>query len=131
MRMPAPLRLAMLGLLTLIVVSAGSAFAAGISVPASNVGWQSVPVTAEDIKPAACAALYLTNIFSGSGALTGTAGNDLIIGSAGVDTIDGLGGDDCILAGSGDDLIVGSDGTDICVGGPGIDMFTTCESENQ
>jgi len=131
MRIPIPLRLVMLGLLTLIVVSAASAFAVGLSVPASNVGLESVPVTVEDIKPAACAGLYLTNIVSGSGALTGTAGNDLIIGSAGADTIDGLGGDDCILAGSGDDLITGGDGTDICIGGPGTDIFTTCESENQ
>jgi RTX calcium-binding nonapeptide repeat (4 copies) len=131
MRIPAPLRLVMLGLLALIAFSVVSAFAAGINVPASNVGWQSVPVTAEDIKPAACAALYLTNIVRGSGSLTGTAGNDLIIGSAGADTIDGFGGDDCILAGNGDDLITGSDGIDICVGGPGTDIFTTCETENQ
>ena len=131
MRIPMPLRLVMFGLLTLIVVSAASAFAAGISIPASNVGLESVPVTVEDVKPAACAGLYLTNIVSGSGALTGTAGNDLIIGSAGADTIDGLGGDDCILAGSGDDLITGNDGIDICVGGPGTDTFTTCETENE
>lgn len=131
MRIPIPLRLVVLGLLTLIVVSAASAFAAGISMPASNVGLESVPVTAEDLKPAACTGLYVTNIVSGSGALTGTASNDLIIGSAGADTIDGLGGDDCILAGSGDDLITGNDGIDICVGGSGTDTFTTCESEDQ
>jgi len=131
MRISASLQLFVFGLLALILVSITSAFAAGISVPASNIGQRSMPVTAEDIKPAACAGLYLTNIVSGSGALTGTAGNDLIIGSAGTDTIDGLGGDDCILAGSGDDLITGSDGTDICIGGPGMDTFATCESENQ
>ena len=131
MRIPASLQLFAFGLLTLILVSITSAFAAGISVPASNVGQKSVPVTAEDIKPAACAGLYLTNIVSSSGTLTGTAGNDLIIGSAGADTIDGLGGDDCIVAGNGDDLITGSDGIDICVGGPGTDIFTTCETENQ
>ena len=131
MRISASLQLFVFGLLALILVSITSAFAAGISVPASNIGQRSMPVTVEDIKPAACAGLYLTNIVSGSGALTGTAGNDLIIGSAGTDTIDGLGGDDCILAGSGDDLITGSDGTDICIGGPGMDTFATCESENQ
>jgi len=121
----------MFGLLTLIVVSAASAFAAGISIPASNVGLQSLPITAEDLKPAACDGLYLTNIVSGSGTLIGTPGNDLIIGSAGPDTIDGLGGNDCILGGSGDDLLTGGDGTDICLGGLGTDIFTTCESENQ
>lgn len=131
MRIPIQLQLFALASLTLILVSITSAFAAGINVPPSNVGQASSHVTADDIKPPSCAALYLTNIASGSGAFTGTAGNDLIIGSAGADIIDGLGGDDCILAGSGDDLIVGSDGTDICVGGPGTDTFTTCESENQ
>jgi Ca2+-binding RTX toxin-like protein len=125
------LRLVLLGLFALLIMSVVSAFAAGISVPASNVGQQSVFVTAEDVKPAACDALYLTNIISGSGALTGTAGNDLIIGSVGADTIDGLEGNDCILGGDGDDLITGSDGTDICVGGSGTDIMATCEGENQ
>jgi Ca2+-binding RTX toxin-like protein len=131
MRIPAFLQLFAFGLLALILVSITSAFAAGLSIPSSNVGQQSILVTAEDIKPAACAGLYLTTIISGSGTLTGTTANDLIIGSAGADTIDGLGGDDCILGGNGDDFITGSDGMDICIGGPGTDTFTTCESENQ
>jgi hemolysin type calcium-binding protein len=131
MRISIVLRLVILGLLALIFVSVVSAFAAGVSLPSSNVGQQSMPVTAEDIKPPACKALYLTNIVSGSGTLIGTAANDLIIGSAGVDTIDGLGGNDCILGGNGDDLITGGDGTDICLGGSGTDIFSTCESENQ
>jgi len=131
MRISIVLRLVILGLLALIVVSIVSAFAAGISVPSSNVGQQSISVTAEDIKPPACETLYLTNIVSGSGTLTGTAANDLIIGSAEADTIDGLGGNDCILGGNGDDLISGNDGTDVCLGGTRTDTFTTCESENQ
>jgi Ca2+-binding RTX toxin-like protein len=131
MRVPTSLKLFALGSFALILVSIVSAFAAGLSIPSSNVGQQSIPVTAEDIKPPACEALYLTNIVSGSGALTGTTANDLIIGSAGADTIDGLGGDDCILGGDGDDLITGSDGTDVCLGGSGTDVFTTCETENQ
>jgi|SRR5215211_1775785 len=126
-----PLRLFMLGLFALIVVSVVSAFAAGINVPASNVGQQSVSVTAEDIKPAACGALYLTNIVSGSGTLTGTAANDLIIGSAGADTIDGAGGDDCILGSGGDDALSGQEGNDVCLGGAGNDTFTDCEVEAQ
>jgi Ca2+-binding RTX toxin-like protein len=125
------LRLVLLGLFALLIMSVVSAFAAGISVPASNVGQQSVFVTAEDIKPAACDTLYLTNIINGSGALTGIAGNDLITGSVGADTIDGLEGDDCILGGDGDDLITGSDGTDICIGSSGTDIMATCEGENQ
>jgi Ca2+-binding RTX toxin-like protein len=127
MRISFPLKVLVLGALALIVVSVVSAFAAGLSVPASNVGQQSVSVTAEDIKPAACATLYLTNIVSGSGTLTGTSANDLIIGSSGADTIDGLGGNDCILSGSGEDLVDGSDGTDVCFASLGTDTFINCE----
>ena len=125
------LRLVLLGLLTLLIVSVVSAFAAGLSVPASNLGQQSVPVTAEDLKPAACGGIYLSNIVRGSGTFTGTAANDLIIGSAGTDTIDGAGGDDCILGSAGDDSLAGSDGNDVCIGSAGTDTFTDCEVETQ
>ncbi len=131
MRIPVSLQLLVFGSLVLILVSITSAFAAGISVPSSNVGQQSIPVMAEDIKPPACDALYLTNTVSGSGTLTGTTANDLIIGSSGVDTIDGLGGYDCILGGGGDDIITGGEGTDVCLGGPGNDTFIDCEGESQ
>lgn len=131
MRLPISLKLFAFGLIGMILVSIVSAFAAGISMPYSNVDQRSISVTAEDLKPAACAGLYLTNILSGSGVITGTSANDLIIGSDGVDIIDGLGGDDCILGSRGDDLITGNDGNDICIGGSGTDMFTTCEVENQ
>jgi Ca2+-binding RTX toxin-like protein len=130
MRIPV-LRLVFLGLLALLIVSVVSAFAAGLSVPASNVGQESVPVTAEDIKPAACGGIYLSNIVRGSGTFTGTAANDLIIGSAGTDTIDGAGGDDCILGSAGDDSLAGSDGNDVCMGSAGNDTFTDCEVEAQ
>lgn len=131
MRKYFPLRLFILGLIALMAVSVVSAFAAGISVPAVNAGQQSVPVTAEDIKPAACGALFLTNIVSGAETLTGTAGNDLIIGSADTDLIDGLGGNDCILGGGGIDTITGNEGDDVCLGGSGIDVFIQCEVEMQ
>ena len=131
MRLPISIKLFAFGLIGMILISIVSAFAAGITMPYSNVDQRSISVTAEDLKPAACGGLYLTNIISGSGVITGTSANDLIIGSAGVDTIDGLGGDDCILGSQGDDLITGNDGNDICIGGPGTDIFTTCEVENQ
>jgi Ca2+-binding RTX toxin-like protein len=118
-------------LIVLLVISAMSAFAAGISVPASNVGEKFVPVTVNDVKPSACDSLSLTNLISGSGILTGTSANDLIIGSEGIDIIDGAGGNDCILSRAGDDIITGNDGFDICLGGSGADIFVTCESENQ
>ena len=125
------LRFAVLGLLVLLIMSVVSAFAAGISVPASNAGQQSVPVTAEDIKPAACGGIYLSNIVRGSGTLTGTVANDLIVGSAGSDNIDGAGGDDCILGSTGDDTLTGGDGNDVCIGSAGNDTFTDCEVETQ
>lgn len=130
MRIPI-LRLVFLGLFALLIVSVVSAFAAGLSVPASNLGQQSVPVTAEDIKPAACGGIYLSNIVRGSGSFSGTAANDLIIGSAGIDMIDGAGGDDCILGSAGDDSLTGSDGNDVCIGSAGNDTFTGCEVETQ
>ena len=131
MRISVPIQLVTFGLFALIVVSVATAFAAGISTPPSNVGQEAVPVTAEDIKPATCNGITLTQIVSGSGTLTGTSGNDLIIGSSGADIIDGLGGDDCILGGGGDDSLAGSDGTDVCLGGPGSDTFINCEVEAQ
>ena len=125
------LRLLILAFLALFIGSLVSALAAGINVSASNVGQQSIPARAEDIKPADCGALYLTNIVRGSGTLTGTAAADLIIGSAGADMIDGAGGDDCILGSGGDDILAGGDGNDVCVGGTGNDTFTDCEVETQ
>lgn len=130
MRPGLPVKMLIIAAIALLLVSVMSAYAAGLSLPASSVGSQSFSVTAEDVKPAACNGVFLTNIISGSGTLTGTAANDLIIGSASADTIDGLGGDDCIVAGNGDDSILGSDGSDICLGGPGNDTLD-CETVNQ
>ena len=130
MRITFLFRLVILGLFMLMVVSVVSAFAAGISLPSTNVGSQAVAVTAEDIKPPACGSLSLTQIVSGAGTLTGTAGNDLIIGSDGADTIDGLGGNDCILGSGGDDTLIGNEGNDVCLGGSGSNIFTACEAQD-
>lgn len=127
MRISFPLKFTIFGLLALIVVSIAAAFAAGITVQPSNIDAKSIAVTAEDLKPAACNGITLTQIISGSGTLTGSDGNDLIIGSSGDDIIDGLGGNDCILGGNGDDSLNGEEGTDICLSGPGSDNFTSCE----
>ena len=129
MKIPISLQLFLGGLFALILVSITSVFAAGITMPSSNVGQESIPVMAEDIKPPACTSLYLTNIVSGSGTFMGTAANDLIIGSSGVDTIDGLGGNDCILGGGGDDILTGNEGTDVCIGGAGTNTLVTCEGQ--
>jgi len=119
------------GLIALILISVITAFAASIDINSSNVGIESIPVSAEDIKPPACSALVLTNIVSGAGMITGTVGNDLILGSSGNDTIDGGEGYDCIVGGDGDDIIDGDSETDVCVGGAGSDNFSNCETEIQ
>jgi Ca2+-binding RTX toxin-like protein len=107
------------------------AFAAANTIPTTRVDAAVSSVDINDLKPSACAGLFLTNLVTGAGTLTGSAGNDLILGSSGVDAIDGLGGDDCILGGGGDDQLTGGDGSDICLGGPGTDTFATCEGESQ
>lgn len=131
MKLPHPLQLLTVGLVALILFSSVTAVAATNTVPVTWLDSATSSVGINDLKPSACAGLFLTNLVSGAGTFTGTSGNDLILGSSGVDAIDGLGGDDCILGGGGDDQISGGDGNDICLGGPGTDVFTTCEGENQ
>ena len=131
MRLPLPLQLAAVGALTLVLFSAVTAIAATNTVPATRSDRKSAAIGINDIKPAACAGISLTNLITGAGTITGTDGNDLILAGAGADNIDGLGGNDCILGGGGDDSLTGGDGGDICLGGPGTDTFTTCEGETQ
>jgi Ca2+-binding RTX toxin-like protein len=121
-------QIVLFGLLLLIFVSTATAFAANLTIPDTNIGEESIAVTAEQLKPSACRALTLTNIVRGS---TGTAGSDLIIASSADETIDGKGGDDCILGGGGNDTIDGGDDTDVCIGGAGTDAFSNCETEIQ
>ena len=117
-------------LFLIIAASVFSAFAAGINVAPANIDSQFRSPNINEFKPTQCAGLTLTNLITGTGTITGTAGNDLIVGSAAADTIDGLGGNDCILGGGGDDIITGGAGTaDICLGGPDNDTFITCEAE--
>jgi len=131
MKISFSLRLSIFGIIALIIMSAMTAVAAANTVSATRITNQTMSVGVNDLKPSACAGLFLTNLVTGSGTLTGTTGNDLILGSSSIDTIDGLGGNDCILGGGGDDLLTGGDGTDICIGGLGTDTFTTCETETQ
>ena len=121
-------RIVLFGLIALVVASVASAYAAANTIAPSNVGLQSADINADDLKPAACAALHLTNVVSGSGTINGTSNNDLIIGSSGNDVIDGKGGDDCIIGAGGTDTINGGSGTDICVGDGGKDTFQNCET---
>jgi Ca2+-binding RTX toxin-like protein len=121
-------RIALLVLFGLVVASVASAFTAANTIAPSNIGIQSVSVSANDLKPDACAGLNLTNVIHGSGTITGTSGNDLIFGNSGDDVIDGQGGDDCIVGGGGTDIIDGNDGTDVCIGSGGNVTFLNCET---
>jgi Ca2+-binding RTX toxin-like protein len=129
MKIPFTLRLSIFGLVALIIITSVMAFAATNTIPDTNITYQTQTVGINNLKPSICAGWDLTNLITGAGTITGTAGNDLILGSSGADTIDGLGGNDCILGGGGDDLITGGDGTDVCIGGSGTETFITCETQ--
>ena len=124
-----PIRFLTYSIFILILVSAVTAIAATNTVPSTRVINRDEYISINDLKPAACASMDLTNIVSGAGTLTGTAGNDLILGSSGADVIDGLGGNDCIVSGGGDDSLNGNDGNDVCLSGSGNDVFISCEVE--
>jgi Ca2+-binding RTX toxin-like protein len=125
------LRYFVLLLVVLITLSSMTAIAATNTIPSTQVEDSSITFQIAHLRPSACAGLSLTNLVTGSGALTGTESNDLILGSTGADVIDGLGGNDCILGGGGDDTINGGNDTDICIGGDGNDIFSECEGELQ
>lgn len=125
------LRLLLVGVFAVIVVTSMTAIAAANTVPPSQVDDQSISYNVNHLKPSACSGIVLSNLVTGSGTLTGTAGNDLIIASSGADVIDGAGGNDCILGGGGADTITGGEGSDVCLGGADADAFITCESEVQ
>jgi Ca2+-binding RTX toxin-like protein len=105
----------------------GPAFTANNTVPGGTVSSSTFAITADALKPAACAGISLTTIVSGA---TGTAGNDLLLGTSGVDVMSGGNGDDCILGGGGADTIDGGAGNDVCIGGPGTNvLLVTCETQ--
>jgi Ca2+-binding RTX toxin-like protein len=105
------------------------AFTADNTVPGGTVSKSTFAVTADALKPAACAGVSLTSIVSGT---TGTVGNDLLLGTSGIDAMSGGDGDDCIVGGGGVDTMDGGAGNDVCIGGPGVDVFlATCETQVQ
>ena len=118
-------------MLALILVSIVSATAASNTVPPTNADEQLRAITANDLKPAECAALNLTAKLGGSGTINGTAASELIVGGSGADRIDGLGGDDCIVTGAGGDTLIGGVGMDFCLGGTGADTYDpSCENRS-
>ena len=122
MKFSIPFRFMTFCLITMILFSVVTAIAATNTIPSTRLTAYGNSISINDIKPSACATIFLTNRVSGSGLITGTEGNDLILGSSGADTIDGLGGNDCILGGGG---------IDSCIGGIGTDIFVSCENETQ
>jgi Ca2+-binding RTX toxin-like protein len=119
----------------LILFSIFVAIAANNIVPVTYLTDQSSVMTANDLKPAACSAIDLTDIFycpTGGGACNATDDSELVIGSPANDSIQGGKGDDCIVGGGGNDNIRGEQNTDVCIGGPGTDSFhPSCETETQ
>ncbi len=107
----------------LVVTCLSTALAATNTVPPSNAGSTTQPITVNNLKPPECAALTLTAIVTGSGTFSGTGASELILGSAGADTITGGGGGDCIVGGDGNDTLSGGNGTQVLLGGAGDDLL--------
>jgi Ca2+-binding RTX toxin-like protein len=125
-------RIAVLLLITLIIVSVGSAVAATNTVPASRLDEVTSAVNANTLKPTSCSAINLTRIVVCTGGnCDGTNANELLLGTSAAERIRGRGGTDCIVGGGGDDQLVGNGASDVCIGGPGTDTFTTCETQIQ
>jgi Ca2+-binding RTX toxin-like protein len=123
------LRAGALSAATLVALVVLVGLTATNSVPTTRLDQASRAITPNDLKPAACAALNLTTIVTGSGTINGGNGNSLILGSAGADQIRGKKGDDCLVGGGGNDRLDGDQGVDVCIGGPGTDTFTAdCET---
>ena len=115
-----------------LVVFLGVVLTASTVVPGSKAGRDTDSVTANRLKPSACAALALAGITAGSGTFNDSAASNLVLGSTSVDTIRGMNGNDCILGGAGNDSLRGDGGTDVCIGGTGTDTFhASCETQIQ
>ena len=85
-----------------------------------------LPFTASSLGARSAEALCFGSVgtITGSGTITGTAGDDVIIGSDGNDVILGLAGNDKLCGGAGDDTLGGGPGNDQLDGGPGNDTLS-------
>jgi Ca2+-binding RTX toxin-like protein len=119
-------RLALFGLVALILASVITAVATANSVPDTYRTNQDLGArTANQLKPTECDALNLTNIVlcPAAGTCSGTGNNDLILDTASGHTIDAGNGADCVLGGAGNDTISGQGGNDVLLGGDGDDIL--------
>lgn len=137
-----------------LLAAAQPAFAGQAVVTASRADVVTVPVTAVQLAPPACAGLPLTTVVTATsrdpaagdngggrrgGAATaggdavatvrGTNGSDLLLGTADADLLDGQRGQDCLVGGAGDDTVDGGPDADVCLPGtdPG-DTVARCEA---
>jgi Ca2+-binding RTX toxin-like protein len=116
------------GAVLLVGLGLAPAFTAANAVPASRVDSVAQSITANTLKPSACAALALTAVVLGNGSNP----SGLVLGSAAADTMRGNQNNDCMLGGGGNDNLRGDNGTDVCIGGAGTDTFhATCETQIQ
>jgi Ca2+-binding RTX toxin-like protein len=124
-------RIRLLAIVVGLLLSVGGAVTAANTVASSRSGFaKRAGPTANDLKPAACAALNLTKITVVNGG--GNNENQLILGTTANDNINGGNGNDCLVGGAGSDRLNAGAGTDVCIGGPGNDTFhQSCETQIQ
>lgn len=114
---------------TLALVSAGAVTATNTVASSAADDVSNPGPTANEVKPAECAALDLTVIAGASGSGGGGA-SALVIGTPGNDRLVGAAGSDCLVGGAGNDNLKGNAGYDVCIGGPGTDTFhASCEEQ--
>lgn len=114
-------RLFWIWILILGLISISSAFAASNTYTVTYADREIIPITANQLSPAECRTINLTNIVTGSGNIQGTNASDLIFGSSSADKINAKKGNDCIVGGGGDDELRGGEDDDILLGGLGDD----------
>ena len=120
---------AALSALAIALLPVNGVLGAGTTIPDSNVTRYVTAITANTIKPVACAGITLTTVRVGT---VGTDGADLLLGSAAANSMSARGGNDCVLGGGGNDSINCGGGIDVAVGGPGTDTFNAnCETRIQ
>ncbi len=120
------LALAFIAAATFVLVTG---VAASNIVPPSHASATFQGVTANDLKPAACAALNLSVVVVGAGDSAATA-NQLLLAGPAITTVTGGHGSDCIVASPIVGTIDGGPaaGTDVCIGGAST-VFKRCATQ--
>lgn len=102
-------RICVIGIVAVVTSNAAMAITSANTVPATHSGVITSAITANNLKPAVCSGITITNLAVGSGTVTGTKGqSNLILGSAANDKLGHNGG---------------GWGPDCCVGGGGTNTF--------